>query len=60
MKYTLKGSVFINGEAVKYDPDKINTLELEESYVIDCQLVERNLVEKVVVVPPQANSNSKK
>lgn len=63
MKYILKSSVFINGEAVKYNPDKIDTLELEENYVTSCQLVERGYLEKVEIVeatPPQANSNSKK
>lgn len=63
MKYILKGSVFINGEAVKHNPDKIDTLELEENYVTSCQLVERGYLEKieiVEVIPLQINANSKK
>ena len=64
MKYILKGSVFINGEAVKYNPDKIDTLELEENYVTSCQLVERGYLEKVeipVEIPVgNTNTNSKK
>ena len=64
MQYELLGSVIVNGVILEKKENEITLFEIDEKTVIDCQLVERNLVKKVeavsIPVKIQANSNSKK
>jgi len=64
MQYELLGSVIVNGVILEKKENEITLFEIDEKTVIDCQLVERNLVKKVeavsIPVKIQVNSNSKK
>ena len=64
MQYELLGNVIVNGVILEKKENETTLFEIDEKYVIDCQLVERNLVKKVeavsIPVKVQANSNSKK
>lgn len=64
MQYELLGNVIVNGVILEKKENEITLFEIDEKTVIDCQLVERNLVKKVeavsIPVKIQVNSNSKK
>ena len=64
MQYELLGNVIVNGVILEKKENEITLFEIDEKTVIDCQLVERNLVKKVeavsIPVKVQASSNSKK
>jgi hypothetical protein len=63
MQYELLGNVIVNGVILEKKENEITLFEIDEKTVIDCQLVERNLVKKVeaVSIPVKVlNSNSKK
>ena len=64
MQYELLGNVIVNGVILEKKENETTLFEIDEKTVIDCQLVERNLVKKVeavsIPVKIQVNSNSKK
>ena len=64
MQYELLGNVIVNGVILEKKENEITLFEIDEKTVIDCQLVERNLVKKVeavsIPIKLQVNSNSKK
>lgn len=63
MQYELLGNVIVNGVILDKKENEITLFEIDEKTLIDCQLVERNLVKKVeaVSIPVKVpNSNSKK
>lgn len=64
MQYELLGNVIVNGVILEKKENETTLFEIDEKTVIDCQLVERNLVKKVeavsIPVKIQSNSNSKK